>query len=140
MAHSKTRPSSNDEGSIQYSLKRVMIGSAVGAIAFFALLALTAMFLLKSGIHQSTLPFMAIGIAGIASFISGYTAVRPLRKKGIAYGAFSTIPLAVVIIAAILIANKIGIGMNTLIMLPVMLILGAVGGITAANMRLRHKH
>lgn len=135
MAKKKGHSAVKDEKSSKYVLKKVVWGSVFGIAAFFVLFAVFAAVLLKGGVKQSLYPFIALGISALAAFVSGFAAVRPIRRNGILLGIFSSIPIIVVIIAALLITNRGDLGFFTLMMIPLMLLTGAVGGIVSVNMR-----
>ncbi len=122
------------EKGTKYIIIRLLRGAAIGSAAFFLLLLLLAQIILKSDLGDSVLTAAAMASAGIAALVSGFFAVRPIRKNGIPLGAASVIPVIAVTALCCAVAAG-GIGKNLLYSVVLMLVCGAVGGIGAVNMR-----
>jgi len=122
-----------DESSIKSISFRILRGSIVGFIVFFALIVVLSLFFLKADFPQSVLPAASLAVSAVAALVSGYVSARPTRKNGLTTGAFSAIPLAVAILIVLLISNKGDLGLYTVLMLIIMAFFASLGGIIAAN-------
>lgn len=128
----KATASVNDTKNI---IIKILIGSGVGAVAFFALTALSAVILLKNDSDLPVYKYIMLLTGAVSGFLSGFVAVRPLRKNGIAFGSVSALPVYLIaVIVSVLIARS-GIGLIGWILFAVMVLFAAAGGIVAVNKR-----
>lgn len=128
----KATASVNDTKNI---IIKILIGSGVGAVAFFALTALSAVILLKNDSDLPVYKYIMLLTGAVSGFLSGFVAVRPLRKNGIAFGSVSALPIYLIaVIVSVLIARS-GIGLIGWILFAVMVLFAAAGGIVAVNKR-----
>jgi len=127
-----------EESGAKITLWKMVRGSAVGTILFFLLLLIMAAVILKANLPSAALIAASLGAAALSAFAAGFIAVRPLRRSGIVLGALSSLPIILVIAAAAAISAGT-LGRNIAIAAPVMAAAGMVGGIVAANKRLKQK-
>lgn len=116
---------------------KILIGSGVGSAVFFALAALSAFVLLQNDSDVNIYKYIILLIGAISGFLSGFAGVRPLRKNGIAFGAVSALPVYLIAIIVSIILSRSGISLIGWILLAVIVIFSAVGGIVAVNKRKR---
>lgn len=112
---------------------KMLTGAAVGTAVYFALTALAAFICLKKDIDPRGFGFTDLALGAAAAVICGFIAVKKVRKKGLAIGALSTLPVYFIIICACLLTSHCGIRMYGWILGGVMLLAGAVGGIIAVS-------
>lgn len=128
-----SRNESTANETLKYTLIRSAILSAVSSVIYFAMLAIFAAILLKSGLSNNLNPVLNIIAAAVSALIAAYISVRPSRKNGIIVGAFSAVPCFLIIYAVTALATVGMPGIKMMILLGVMLVCGAIGGIAAAN-------
>lgn len=114
---------------------KILIGSGVGIAVFFALTVLAAFILLKNDSDMNIYKYIILLTGAVSGFLSGFVAVRPMRKNGIAFGAVSALPVYLVAIIVSIILSRSGIGLIGWILLALMVIFSAVGGVVAVNKR-----
>jgi putative membrane protein (TIGR04086 family) len=66
---------------------------------------------------------------------AGFFTVRPSRKNGLALGGLTALPQALLILLLSAVISGGAPGLKSAVLLGVMLLGGAMGGIAAANMR-----
>ena len=86
--------------------------------------------------------YMPLGLfcAAVSSFIGGFFAVRPVRKNGAATGAVSGFGQALICSAAVYFINGNNVGTGIFILMGVLIAFGAIGGISAVNLRVKKKY
>ena len=129
---SKASVSVNDTKNI---IIKILIGSGAGIVTFFILTALSAFLLLKNDSDMNIYKYIIILIGAVSGVITGFIAVRPLRKNGIALGAVSALPVYLTAVTVSIILSRTGIGLIGWILLAVTAVFAAVGGVIAVNKR-----
>lgn len=114
---------------------KILIGSGVGTAVFFALTALSAFILLQNDSDTPIYKYIILLAGAISGFLSGFVAVRPLRKNGIAFGSVSALPVYLIAVLVSVLIARSGIGLIGWILLAVMVVFASVGGIVAVNKR-----
>ena len=114
---------------------KILIGSGVGTALFFVLTALSAFILLQNDSDVNSYKYIMLLVGAISGFLSGFVAVRPLRKNGIAFGAVSALPMYLIAIIVSILLSRSGIGLIGWIMLALTMFFSAIGGIVAVNKR-----
>lgn len=139
MPSNKNKRSGNENNSS--GMNRILISAAVGIAMFFVLISLVSLLALKSDIISQSM-YMPLGIfcGAVSSFICGFIAVRPVRKNGAVTGALSGFANALVCSAAVFFINGNNAGKGIFILMAVMIVSGAIGGISAVNLKSRKKY
>lgn len=114
---------------------KILIGSGVGTVVFLGLTALAAFILLKNDSDTTIYKYIMLLVGAISGFLSGFIAVRPLRKNGIAFGSVSALPVYLIAVLVSVLMARSGIGIIGWILLPVMVVFASIGGIVAVNKR-----
>ncbi len=124
----------------KFSIGKICIISALGTVLFFLLLALFSAVALKKGINQSA--FLPVGLVsgGLSAFIVGFAAVRPIKSKGILYGALAGSIQSLFCSVILFIANNRTAGTGIFILSGIMILFASLGGITAVNLKIRKKY
>lgn len=135
----KTKRSRRDENKSS-AMQKIIIGAVVGAVLFFILLALFALFALKSNVSTSSYMPGGIFLGTLSAFVCGFVAVKPLKQKGIPYGAAAGLAQALICSTVLFIANKTNAGAGLFILMSLMVAASAGGGIAAVNMKIRKKY
>lgn len=132
-----SRPKENNSSKIN----RVIIGSVIGAVLFFMFIALFSVLVLKTDAFSSSF-YMPAGLmsGAVSSFLCGFITVRPIKKNGAALGALSGLVQALICSAAIFFINSNNSGVGIFILMAVIVAFGAVGGISAVNLKIRKKY
>ena len=129
----KKRRKPKAKADLRTVIVRTLTGSAVGTAVFFALTALASFICLKKDSAPEAYGYFELAIGAAAGFLCGYTAVKPVRKKGIIVGAVSSMPMYLIVTCAAALISHGGIGLMGWILGAVMLAAGAAGGIVAVN-------
>lgn len=137
MAKKKRKRKSAQQGNadLRTVIVKTLIGSVIGAVMFFLLVALMSLIVLKADMSQSPYKYMILGAGMISGFICGFAAVRPVRKNGIVVGALSALPMYLLAVTLATLNSRTGIGVIGWILLGVMIVFAAIGGILAVNKR-----
>jgi hypothetical protein len=77
-------------------------------------------------------------IIAISAFFTGSSTYKKLSGRGIIVGTLGTVPLTIVELCLILIFGFEAISSFVLIIIPLNLIFGAIGGIVASNQKKRY--
>ncbi len=130
---------SKDNKSTDYS--KIVIGSVIGTVLFFVMIALFSFAALKSDVFSQS-AYMPLGLfsAFISSFIGGFITVRPIKKNGALLGVLTGIIQALVSAAAVFFINERNSGTGIFILIAVFAVAGAIGGISAVNLKVRKKY
>ncbi len=139
MPSNKNTRSGNEKSSS--GIKRTVVFSVIGSVIFFVLISLFSILVLKSDIFSQSM-YMPLGLfcAAISSFIGGFFSVRPVRKNGAVTGALSGFGQALICSAAIFFINENNIGTGIFILMGVLIAFGAIGGISAVNLKVKKKY
>ncbi|MBE6821008.1 MAG: TIGR04086 family membrane protein [Ruminococcaceae bacterium] len=119
---------------------RILVGSAVSVIMFFVLLALFALFSLKNGANSSLYFPAGVAFALLSGIAGGFAAVRPIKQKGVPYGALSGFISSLFCAAVLFVVNGNKAGSGLFILAGLMLLGGAAGGIGAVNLKFKKKY
>lgn len=136
----KSRSSRSKDNNSSY-LNKIIFGSVTGTVLFFTLISLFALIILKTDVFSSSL-YMPMGLisGALSAFISGFVAVRPVRKNGAAYGALTGFVQALICSAAAFFINGNKVGSGLFILMAVITALGCAGGISAVNLKVRKRY
>ena len=116
-------------------LKSLLCGVLTGA-AFFITASFAAAFILtKNDLSYLTVKYTFVIFTVLSAFIAGYMGKRRCKMKGITAGLITSAVLVALIFAVLLVINGFSIGEEALLLLPVGLLFGALGGIISSNMR-----
>ncbi len=121
------------EANLKTVIIKSLIGSVIGAALFFVLAVLTSLACLKSDSDPASYKFFVLAAGAVSGFICGFTAVRPVKKKGIITGALSVLPMYLTVACTAMLVSHTGLGLIGWILCAVMLASGGVGGIIAVN-------
>lgn len=129
----KKRRKPKVDADLRTVIVKALTGSAVGTAVFFALTALVSFICLEKDSAPEGYGYFELAVSAVAGFMCGYTAVKPVRKKGIIVGAVSSMPMYLVVVCAATLISHGGLGIMGWIAGAVMLAAGAAGGIVAVN-------
>lgn len=119
---------------------KIAIGAVLGSILYFIILALFALFALKSNVSVSSYMPAGMVLGMLAAFVGGFAAVKPLKKNGIAYGGITGLVQALICSIALFIINKGNAGSGIFILMALMVAAASGGGIAAVNMKIKKKY
>lgn len=109
-------------------LSTVVKGLAVSAISFLLLS------LLIYKVNDASFYYYAIFFCiSLGAFISGYISYKKLGGRGILCGLLSAMIQLLLVLGIILIVNKFNFTPRILLIIPVCLVPGVLGGILSAN-------
>ena len=139
MSKTKKRKRNNEnESVIKTIVKKSATGTAVGIATFFAMMLLFAVVTVKAQLSssiQNVLPFISVALSCI---LGAYLTGRLAKKKGIMYGAITSLAEDLIICIVLFFVNR-ELGIRTLIMTAISLISGMAGGVMAVNKKVKRK-
>lgn len=114
---------------------RLVLSILLGIITTTLLILCGAFLLTKNDIPHEYIKFFWIPIALISGIISGFSAGKLMKNKGILWGSIASFVSALVLLIFIYIYNGTETALFSLLILPLEVIPGAVCGIIASNLR-----
>ncbi len=139
MPKNKKKKRNDKTGAEKLIIKSVLIGSAAGIVSFFALTCVLTLLAYTQDLEESYYTALIFFASGFSAFTGGFIAVSPLRRNGLVMGLLSVLPMFFFIAGVAGVVSRSGIGILGWIALVIMLTMGALGGIVAANKRKRVK-
>ncbi len=130
----KRKPSKETAEPVSIIIK-ALIGSLVNIIIFFSLLAAFSFVCLKADLDEALLKYFVFAAAAISGLVGGFTAVRPIRKKGMILGGVCALPAFLIILLISSIVSRTGIAVSGWNAALIMTLASALGGILSANRR-----
>lgn len=121
-------------------ISKIIIGAVLGSVLYFVLLAVFASFALKSNVSMSSYMPAGMALGVLAAFIGGFAAVKPLKEKGVVYGALTGLVQALICSIVLFIVNSAVAGTGIFILMAVIIAAAAGGGITAVNLKPKKKY
>ncbi|MCQ2479568.1 MAG: TIGR04086 family membrane protein [Clostridia bacterium] len=132
MAKKKKKKKSVQNGSgINFILKKIGIGAAVGLAVFFILTAIATLVVYKKDTDPSSFKIIMLVISGFSGLICGIVTIAPIKRNGLVIGMASTLPLYFVIFAVVTFLNQTPLSPIGWAALGVMAVCGGIGGILA---------
>ncbi len=120
------------------TIKAILLGTVIGVLLFFILIALFSFIFLKSGsLPYDFITIISLMIGSIGAFFSGYLSVRILREKGLLYGCIAGFILFFLIYIIGAIAYQEVASIKTLLRCLVMVLAGSIGGVIGVNKKSR---
>ncbi len=138
MAKSKKRASRGEDNSA-FPLKSIIIGSVIGVVLFVVLLTVASAAVLSADIGKNLYQVIGLAAGALASFAGGFAAVRPVHKNGVPYGALAGIIQAIIVSIISFAANSASAGTKLFLLMGLMVLCSAAGGIAAVNLKRRRK-
>ncbi len=136
----KSKAVRRDEKQKSSPYTKIIIGSLVSVALYFILIALIAAMALKSDLSPSA--YMPAGIISgiLSSLIGGFVSVRPIKEKGVLFGALTGVVQAIICSLVLFVVNGNAAGNGIFILSAVMILCSAVGGIAAVNLKIKKKY
>lgn len=128
----KKRVSSENENSRTAFVKRILWGSLFSVIAFFVILLVLALIVVKTGLSDSMQSVLTFFSALLSTFVGAFLSLRKTHEKGLVSGLLASLP-AIVTVCFVLLAAVGDVGLKTIVMSLLMMLGGALGGIAAVN-------
>jgi len=119
-------------------IKQFLICLLSGFVTFIVLLCLTALILLKVPMAQSSYMPIVFAISVICSAVAAFFATRFTKLKGIVIGSITSAAFDLVLAAILLVASSGSLSGKFFILAAVNIIVGAIAGIYAANLKRKH--
>lgn len=121
-------------------ISKIIMGAVLGSVLYFVLLAVFASFALKSNVSMSSYMPAGMVLGALTAFIGGFAAVKPLKEKGVVYGALTGLVQALICSIVLFIVNSAVAGTGIFILMAVIIAAAAGGGITAVNLKPKKKY
>lgn len=135
----KSKTSRREENQTSPYIK-ILIGAVLAIALYFIILALFAVFVLKSGIESSAYMPTGVIIGAVSAFVGGFAAVRPIKQKGALYGGLAGLIQALISSLVLFFANGYSAGNGVFILSAVIILCSVLGGILAVNMKRKMKY
>lgn len=120
---------------IKENLRIFLISSAVGFCFILLLSAIFAYLLTIMKTADNKLYYSEFLILALGAFLSGFISAKKGRGKGLILGAFSGIPLAIIILIIPFFVFESIVTSKLLFTAPLILLFAVIGGIFGANKR-----
>lgn len=133
MPKTKKRRRNSSEANPTYSLlKKALIGGFISTAIYFLFLLLCALAVMNLKVTDSMQNVVVFSLASVSTFIASFFMLKKDTQKGLYSGV--VISFSAAIITSIVLLTVIhSLGAKTIIMALLMIIGGALGGITAVN-------
>lgn len=119
---------------ISAKIRGVVLGAVMGSLIIVALISLSAIVFVKSGILPGDyIIYILLLIDLIGSFIGGFMAGSLIKSRGMMWGAFTGFILFLIVFASGMAVNDSTITLATLYKLIVLVLSGLIGGIKGVN-------
>lgn len=129
----KTSENSNENGN---NIKRVLKGSAFSIVITLIGLLIYSIILSYTSVAESTIPTIIIIITGISILIGSTISTANIKKNGIVNGILvGLIYISLIYLLSSIITGNFLLNINSIIMIIVSGLTGAVGGIIGVNMK-----
>lgn len=126
--------------SVSKIVKSVVIGVLAGVLICTALLMICAgIFVAMERLPMEAISLLSIIILAVSAFFAGFISTKLCRGKGLLCGAISSLALFFIAMLAGLNFSVFSFNLSLLMKAVVMLIAGAIGGILAANKKVKIK-
>ncbi|MDR1805879.1 MAG: TIGR04086 family membrane protein [Clostridium sp.] len=132
MEQAGVKISQKEHRALRLPLKAIAFGGCLGAIIFFSLLALLAVFLPSTGIKSAWLPYITVLAGGLSSFFAAFVVAKAKGEKGLLLGLCCAVLEGALLSLALLLAAK-GIGVGALFLFAALLGCGGAGGVFGVN-------
>lgn len=128
----KRRVAPEKEDPRKAMLKRILWGSFYSVAAFFVLIFILSVVVMKAGMSDSMQTLLTMTSSLLAVFVGAFFSLRKTREKGMVSGLLTALP-AVAVACVVLLAVFGTLGLRTVVMALLMMLGGALGGIAAVN-------
>lgn len=115
-------------------------GAVIGFVLFLLLIFVFTFLEFKGGFGNSLYLLFLMISAFVSAFVNGFVSVRPFKRCGAPYGAASGSIQALICFVLSFLINRAHAGKWAFILLALIIIASASGGILAANLRIRKKY
>lgn len=134
----KNGKSVTTENQLSKSTKAVLLGTIMGTFFSIVILVVSSFLFVKSqNIPTSVVTPLTMFIIALGAFISGYVSARILRNNGLFWGIISGFIMFIIVFISGLMISEGEISTLSLVKLTLMLLMGAIGGITGVNKKVK---
>ena len=120
------------------NLIHILKGSLIGVALLLSTITISTLAIYKANLSDKTyIPFLTLSII-LSGILSGYISTFKIRKNGLVNGAVAALPLAVILLVSMSVANN-AFALLMLIPCAIMVVSGAIGGIAAVNIKRKTK-
>lgn len=123
-----------------FPLVKLAVCSLSSSVLFYILIALFSFLILKTSGNGSMYLFYGIGAGAVSGFISGFTALKLIKEKGLFYGALCGAGQSVICALIMFILNKGTAGNAVFILIAVMILMSSLGGLAGVNLKKKIKY
>lgn len=108
-----------------------------GLLLYFICLSLFSLVVLKQNLSFNKMPLLLFISCLISAFGAGFVLSRRMQVKGLLAGVLAALPLMFVEMLILISMSQPEVGGHIYLLIPTMLVSGAVGGILAVNLKSR---
>lgn len=138
---SETKKKKHPDGNgklLKKNIVKYILSALIGLAAAVITLAVLAAAYYKMESRPDILFYLSYLPVALGGFLSGRNAFERIRGRGITNGITVSLIYSVLIVLFVLIMNLGAPGSSMLLIIPISMLSGAAGGITAANKKVRH--
>lgn len=125
------RRKTKTDSSLKNIIIHALMGAAIGTAAFFILTLIVSLICLKRDTDPANYGFIELAAGAASGFVCGFSAAKPVGRKGLIIGALSSLPMYFICILVSVLLTHSGVGAMGWILAGVMLAASAAGGIVA---------
>ncbi len=125
-----------NENKIFSKVKPYINGVIIGDLLFIIGVLISAFILYKTDSSSTFIFVIPLAFAFLGAFFCGVSVQKKVGGRGFLTGALSSLPYAITILLFVCIILGFKVGVNTLLVIPICISGGFVGGITAVNTRI----
>lgn len=130
----KTRLLKDNKSKKSYSVKTIYLFAAAKGLVFTFICFFIISFLLYKNNNFSFFYKMIIYLSiALGAFISGFIAYKKVRGRGFINGIICSLIFCAALLLVLIIAMKLNFSGNLLILLPITVVSGFLGGTVSAN-------
>lgn len=132
----KKKPSSS---SIKAIVMPIVTSFLSGMIVFFVCLSISSALVVKQNMPFNKMSMMLMVSCILSACLAGFVLSRNLQVKGLIAGVLAALPLMLVEIVIIISMSDGHVSGTVYLLIPTMLLAGAVGGVAAVNMKTKKR-
>lgn len=117
------------------TIVKLLLSIVIGVISSVLLLFISAFMIVKYDIPYDSIKLFWLPVFIVSGFISGFTAGKCLKSKGLIWGTLTSLIVAVISFLVIFAVNSFDIDLSVFLYLLSIVFFGAVGGIIASNLK-----
>lgn len=132
----KSKSKKVNENKIFSKIKPYIKGVIIGDLLFMIGVLISSFILYKTDRSSTFIYVIPLGFAFVGAFFCGVSVQKKVGGRGFLTGTLSAFPYAFTILLLVCIILGFKVGVNILLVIPICILGGLIGGITAVNTRI----